>query len=105
MSAVLVTWRRTLGRARNLYSTALAVGGFLAVAGAIFAFAFADADGGRLPLFAIWALSVSQPLPALVAFLAMDVWSEERHSGRIDAATAEAHLPRAHALQQEKPQQ
>ena len=84
MSAVLVTWRRTLGRARNLYSTALAVGGFLAVAGAIFAFAFADADGGRLPMFAIWALSVSQPLPALVAFLAMDVWSEERHSGRID---------------------
>lgn len=84
MSAVLVTWRRTLGRARNLYSTALAVGGFLAVAGVIFAFAFADADGGRLPLFAIWALSVSQPLSALAAFLAMDVWSEERHSGRID---------------------
>ena len=84
MSAIAVTCRRTLGRARSLYATALAVGGFLAVAGATFAFIFASADGGRLPLAAVWALSVSPALPALVAFLAMDAWSDERHSGRID---------------------
>ena len=33
---------------------------------------------------AVWALSVSPVLPALAAFLAMDAWSDERHSGRID---------------------
>ena len=84
MNAVVVTWRRTLGRARSLYATALAIGGFLAVAGAMFAFGLADAEGSRLPLSAVWALSVAPVLPALVAFLAMDVWSDERQSGRID---------------------
>lgn len=90
MSAIAVTCRRTLGRARSLYATALAVAGFLAIAGATFALGFASADGGRLPLSAVWALGASPALPALVAFLAMDVWSEERHSGRIDMLLAVA---------------
>ena len=84
MSAAMVTCRRTLGRARSLYATALGVGGFLAVAGATFAFNLAEAEGGRLSLSAVWALSASVVLPLLAAFLAMDVWSEDRQSGRID---------------------
>ena len=72
MSPVRVTWRRTIGRARSLYATALAVGGFLAVAGALFAFNLADAEGGRLPLSAVWALSVSpviSPIQNAAAFM------------------------------------
>ena len=38
MSPVRVTWRRTIGRARSLYSTAFAAGGFLAATAALFAF-------------------------------------------------------------------
>lgn len=41
--------------------------------------------GGRLPLAAIWAISVSPALPILAAALAMDVWSGERQSGRLQA--------------------
>ena len=84
MSAISVTWRRTVGRTRSLYSTPLAVGGFLAAAGATFAFALESAEGGRLPLAAVWAASAAPWLPALAAFLAMDVWSEERLTGRVD---------------------
>ena len=84
MSAVSVTWRRTLGRTRYLYSTSLAVGGFLAAAGATFAFGLESAEGGRLLLAAVWAASVAPWLPVLAAFLAMDVWSDERLTGRVD---------------------
>ena len=90
MSAASVTWRRTLGRARSLYSTALALGGFLAAAGVSFAFALEAADGCRLSLAAVWAASVAPWLPALAALLAMDVWSEERLSGRIDVLLSTA---------------
>ena len=84
MSPVQATCRRTIGLARNLYATVFAVGGFLAVSAALFAFNLQAAEGGRLSLSAVWAASVAPVLPALAAFLAMDVWSDERRSGRLD---------------------
>lgn len=84
MSPIQVTCRRTIGLARNLYSTAFMVAGFLAVAAAMFAFNLQSAEGGRLALPAIWAVSVSPVLPVLAAFLAMGVWSDERQAGRIE---------------------
>jgi hypothetical protein len=38
VSPVRVTWNRTIGRARSLFSTAFAAGGFLAASAALFAF-------------------------------------------------------------------
>lgn len=84
MSPVRVTWARTVGRLRSLYSTALAVGGFFAATGILLAFNIESAEGGSMGIAALWSLSVSQALPVLAAFLAMDVWSDERLSGRID---------------------
>ena len=84
MSPMTVTWRRTLGMARNLYSTALSVSGFLVISAALFAYGLESAEGGLLPLAVIWTTSVAPVLPALAAFLAMDVWSDERMTGRID---------------------
>ena len=84
MSPVRVTWRRTIGRARSLFSTAFAVGGFLAATAALFAFKLDAAEGASLSVASVWAASVSPFLPALAAFLAMDVWSDELQSGRIE---------------------
>jgi len=84
MSVVTVTLRRTVGRARGLYMTALSVGGFLAAAAILFLFNLQSAEGGRLPLVAVWSVSVAPVLPALAAFLAMDVWSDERQTGRLE---------------------
>lgn len=84
MTPAAVTFKRTIGMARNLYSTALSIGGFLAGVAVLFAFNLERAEGGNLTLGAIWAISVSPILPALAAFLAMDVWSDERLTGRID---------------------
>ena len=84
MSPVRVTWRRTVGRLKSLYSTALAACGSFSASAAIFAFALESAEGSRLPLAAIWASSVSPVLPVLASFLAMDTWSEERRAGRAD---------------------
>jgi len=84
VSPVRVTWRRTLGRIRSLYSTAFAVGGFLAACAVLFSLDLEAAEGGRLPIASVWAASVSPFLPVLAAVLAMDVWSDERQSGRID---------------------
>lgn len=84
MSAIGVTCGRTIGMARNIYSTALAIGGFLAAAAALFSFNLGSAEGGLLSIEAVWAVSVSPILPVLAAFLAMDVWSDERQTGRID---------------------
>ena len=83
MRAVSVTFRRTLGLSRGLYTTALAIGGFLVVAAVLFAFGLQSAEGGRLSLVSVWTASVSPVLPVLAAFLAMDVWSAERQTGRI----------------------
>ena len=49
MSPVRVTWNRTIGRARSLFSTAFAAGGFLAASAALFAFRLDAAEG--VPLF------------------------------------------------------
>ena len=84
MSASGVTWRRTLGRAHSLFSTAVSIGGFLAAAGVKFVLDMSSTDGGAMPLAAVWITSVAPLLPVLAALLAMDVWSEELHSGRIE---------------------
>lgn len=84
MSPVRVTFFRTVGRLRYQFSSAFAAGAFLAVSAVLFAFGLERAEGARLPLAAIWASAVSPVLPALAAFLAMDVWSDERQTGRID---------------------
>lgn len=84
MSPVRVTLRRTIGRLTNLYSTALSFACFLAATGALFAFNLSAAEGGDMPLATVWTISVSPVLPILVSLLAMDVWSDERSTGRID---------------------
>ena len=83
MSPVSVTWRRTIGHARGLFTSALAIGLFLALVAGAFAVNFARAEGGTQPLAAIWAGSVAPVLPVLAALLAMGVWSDERQSGRM----------------------
>lgn len=84
MSAVGVTCSRTVGQARNLCSTALAIGGFLAATAALFAFSLADAEGTRVSVSTLWVSAVTPVLPLLCSVLAMDVWSEERRTGRIE---------------------
>lgn len=84
MSMLGVTCSRTIGRARNLSSTALAIGGFLAASSLLFALGLEEAEGSVLSLSAVWTAAVSPVLPVLAAVLAMDVWSDERLSGRLD---------------------
>ena len=84
MSAIRVTAARTVGRARHQLLTAFALGGFLAVSALFFAFGLESAEGGELSVSVVWATSVSYVLPALAAILSMEVWSEERLTGRID---------------------
>lgn len=85
MSPVRVTAARTFGRARSLISTAFAVAGFLAVSALFLAVRLEAEEGGTLSIPVLWASSVAYVLPAFVSLLAMDVWSEERQSGRIDS--------------------
>ena len=84
MSPVRVTMRRTVGLARNLYTTALAFGAFLAGSGLLFALNLNAAEGSLAKLSSVWTVSVSPLLPVLAALLGMDVWSDERKTGRID---------------------
>lgn len=84
MSPVRVTWGRTIGRARSLFSTAFAAAGFMAACAALFAFGLESAEGGRLSLPVVWTMAVSPVLPFLAALYGMEVWSDERRSGRID---------------------
>ena len=84
MSPWRVTLARTVKRLQFQLSTAFAAGAFLAVTAVLFAFGMEDAEGSRLPISAVWAAAVSPVLPALAALLAMDVWSDERQTGRID---------------------
>lgn len=84
MSAVGVTFARTVGHARNLYSTALAIGAFLVSSAALFSFSLDSAEGSGMSVSAIWTAAVTPVLPLLCAFLAMDVWSEERRTGRVE---------------------
>lgn len=84
MSAAGITCSRTIGYARNLCSTALAVGGFLAAVAVLFAFSLDSSEGTSLSLPLLWTASVSPVLPLLCVVLAMDTWSEERRTGRIE---------------------
>ncbi|MCR5414853.1 MAG: ABC transporter permease [Kiritimatiellae bacterium] len=84
MSPVRVTFRRTVGIARGLYTTILATAGFLAATAAVFAFNLDAAEGFRVQLIPLWTVSAAPFLPVLAAFLGMDVWSDERKTGRID---------------------
>ena len=84
MSAVRITAFRTIGRARNVLSTAFSIAGFLSASALFFAYRLETAEGSGLSASVLWASSVALVLPALVALLTMDVWSEERLSGRID---------------------
>lgn len=84
MSAAGITFSRTVGRMRSQFSTAFAVCGFFCVSAAVFAFALARAEGGSASLASVWAAAVSPVLPVLAVFLSMDVWCDERQSGRMD---------------------
>lgn len=83
MSILGVIARRTIGMVHSLYSTALAYGAFLAASGTLFAFGLEGAEGGGTPLGVVWASAVAPVLPILAALLSMDIWSDERRSGRI----------------------
>ncbi len=85
MSRVLTICRRTAGLACSLYSTALAFGLFFAAGALSFAFSLEMAEGSQTPLAVAWTSAVAPVLPVLAALLAMDAWSEERRSGRIDS--------------------
>ena len=98
MSAVRVTAARTIGRARNVLSTAFAFGGFLAVSALFFASRLEASEGAGISASVLWAASVSLVLPALSVLLAMDVWSGERLSGRIDSLLALAVRERDYVL-------
>ena len=82
MSAVHVTCLRTVGRARNLLATSVVGGLFLAAVAVLFSFNLESAEGGRMSLAALWAVSASPVLPVLAALLGMGAWSDERQSGR-----------------------
>ena len=84
MSPMRVTFARTAKRLQAQMSTAFASGAFLAISAVLFALGIERAEGGRLPIAAVWAAAVSPVLPALAALLGMDVWSDERQTGRID---------------------
>lgn len=84
MSPVFVTARRTLSYFRNNFSSALVSAVFLVACAVRFSLDLDAADGSSLPVVAVWAASVSPFLPLLAAVLSMDVWSEERRTGRVD---------------------
>lgn len=90
MSPTRVTWARTIGRTLGLFSTAASVGCFLAAVAASFFFSLKAGEGGQVTLPAVWASSVSPLLPVLAALLGMDVWSDERRTGRLDVLLATA---------------
>ena len=77
--------KRTVGMVRSLYSTVLSFSVFLSAAALLFSFALDAGEGGETSLAAIWTSAVSPLLPILAAFIGMDVWSEERRTGRIEA--------------------
>lgn len=84
MSVQSVTCSRTIGQSRNLCSTALVIGAFLASSAALFSFSLDQAEGSRMALTSLWTLSVAPLLPFLCALLGMDCWSEDRRTGRIE---------------------
>lgn len=91
---VRVTLRRTVGRLRSLFSTAFAAGAFLSAVAVLFSFRLEAAEGGTLSVLEVWATCLSPVLPVFVSILGMDVWSEERRSGRLEVLLATAVLER-----------
>ena len=81
-----------------MYSSAFAFAGFFAAAAALFAFNMDAAEGGFSTVASIWALSVSPVLPFLASLLGMDVWSEEKRSGRIEILLSSPVLERDLAI-------
>lgn len=98
MSPIRVTWSRTLGGLRSQFSSVLAFAAFLAGTSALLVFNLDQAEGGRMMLPALWAMSVSPVLPVLAAVLGMDVWSGERQSGRVDVLLSTAVRERSFVL-------
>lgn len=90
MSAVAITYRRTLSRLRNLASTAMSVSGFLAISAGLFAYRLIEAEGSHQMLSTLWAGAIAPVLPVLAALLGMDTWSDERRTGRMDLLLATA---------------
>ena len=90
MSPVRVTWARTVAQLAKSRSTAFALAVFMAAEAALLAFNLEAAEGSALSLGAVWALSISPILPVLAVLASMDVWSEERRTGRIDLLLASA---------------
>jgi ABC-2 type transport system permease protein len=90
VSPVRVTWARTVAQLAKSRSTAFALAVFMAAAAALLAFNLEAAEGSALSLGAVWALSISPILPVLAVLASMDVWSEERRTGRIDLLLASA---------------
>lgn len=90
MNPVRLTWARTVVQLLKCRSTAVLIGVFMSVGAAVLAFELEAFEGERVSLPVLWALGLSPLLPVLSAFLAMDVWSEERRSGRIDLLLASA---------------
>lgn len=84
MTPVMITCKRTLSRARRLVTTSLAMAIFLAASGVLFAFRLERAEGTHQLLSSVWAISIAPFLPALAAIFGMDVWSDERRTGRIN---------------------
>ena len=78
MSPARVTFRRTVGVARSLYSSALSFAGFFLASALVFVYALERAEGSRISLAAVWCSSVSPVLPALAALLGMGVWRDEK---------------------------
>mgnify|MGYP002508902993 CR=1 FL=1 len=84
MSPMRVTFKRTVGMVSKLYITALSLAVFFAGAATLFAFNLDAAEGTFSALAPLWTVSVSPILPVLAALLGMEVWSDERKTGRID---------------------
>lgn len=85
MGPVRVTLGRTVGRARSLYSTAFAVGGFLATAALLLSRLLESAEGGTLHFPVLMTIAAAPVLPIFAALLGMDVWSDEKQTGRMDS--------------------
>lgn len=87
-NVVSVTFARTIGFSRSLYTVAVALAGFLAASAAMFVYSLEAAEGSSASLASLWATSVSPFLPLLAALAGMEAWSGERSSGRIDTLLA-----------------
>ena len=88
MSPMRVTFNRTIGKVAKTFVSALSISLFFAGAAALFAFNLDAGEGGFSSLASLWTISVSPVLPALAALLGMEVWSDERKTGRLEMLLA-----------------